>query len=164
MITEEINCEINFQHAEWLEAHRLALEETIKVQEPHIDSDDEGKVRTSAYLTYSPFFILFFFFVYFTIILYMQILSLTEAREEEDFEPYIPEEREAEAAHNRKMAQCIQMMILQDLRQELGAVATLPENATKDLILQVIIVITLNSSPLLVIDSPPYIIYTLKLP
>ena len=94
----------------------------------------------------------------------MQILSLTEARVEEDFEPYIPEEREAEAAHNRKMAQCIQMMILQDLRQELGAVATLPENATKDLILQVIIVITLNSSPLLVIDSPPYIIYTLKLP
>ena len=94
----------------------------------------------------------------------MQILSPTEVREEEDFEPYIPEDQEAEAAHNRKMAQRIQMAIIQDLHQELGAVATLPENAAKDLILQVIIVITLNSSPLLAIDSPTYIIYTLKLP
>ena len=92
----------------------------------------------------------------------MQILSPTEVGEEEDFEPYIPEDQEAEAAHNRKMAQCIQMVILQDLHQELGAVATLPENATKDLILQVIIIITFNPLPHLVIDFPMYIIYTLK--
>ena len=92
----------------------------------------------------------------------MQILSPTEVREEEDFKPYIPENREAEAAHNRKMAQCIQMEILQDLRQELGAMATLPKNAAKDLILQVIVVITFNPLPHLVIDFPTYIIYTLK--
>ena len=67
----------------------------------------------------------------------MQILSPTEVGEEEDFEPYISEDQEVKAAHNRKTAQCIQTAILQDLCQELGAVATLPENATKDLILQV---------------------------
>ena len=42
------------------------------------------------------------------------------------------------------MAQRIQTAILQDLRQELGAAATLPENAAKDLILQVSIIVTLN--------------------
>ena len=92
----------------------------------------------------------------------MQILSPTEVGEEEDFKPYIPENQEAEAAHNRKMAQCIQMEILQDLHQELGAMATLPENAAKDLILQVIVVITFNPLLYLVIDFPTYIIYTLK--
>ena len=70
----------------------------------------------------------------------MQILSPTEAGEEEDFEPYISEDREVEAACNRKTAQRIQMAILQDLHQESGATATLPENAAKDLILQVIII------------------------
>ena len=95
----------------------------------------------------------------------MQTLSPTEAgEEEEDFEPYIPEDREAEAPCNRKMAQCIQTVILQDLHQELGAVATLPENAAKYLILQVIIIITLSPSPYLIIDFPMYIIYTLKPP
>ena len=57
LITEEINCRFDFQCAEQLEVHHLALEETVKVQEPHIDSDDEGKVRTSAYLKCSPFFL-----------------------------------------------------------------------------------------------------------
>ena len=68
--------------------------------------------------------------------LYMQILSPTEVgEEEEDFEPYIPQDREAETACNRKMAQHIQMAILQGLCQELGVAATLPENVSKDLIL-----------------------------
>ena len=66
-------------------------------------------------------------------------------KEEEDFEPYISEDREIEAAHNRKTAQCIQTVILQDLYQELGTTATLPENAAKDLILQVIIINYLQS-------------------
>ena len=93
----------------------------------------------------------------------MQILSPIEVGEEEDFEPYIPEDREAEAACNRKMAQRIQMAILQGLRQELGVKATLPENVAKDLILQVI-VITFNPSPHSVIDFLTYIIYILKPP
>ena len=92
----------------------------------------------------------------------MQILYPTEVGEEEDFEPYISEDREVEAAHNRKTAQCIQTVILQDLHQKLGAAATLPENAAKDLILQVIIIITFNPLPHSVIDFPTYIIYTLK--
>ena len=40
-------------------------------------------------------------------------------------------------AHTRKTAQQIQMAILQDLRQVLGADAAIPEDAAKDLILQV---------------------------
>ena len=64
--------------------------------------------------------------------------------EEEDFDQYIPEDREAEAACNRKTALCIQTAILQGLCQELGIEATLPENATKDLILQVTIMTILN--------------------
>ena len=90
------------------------MEETIKVQEAPTDSDGEGKIRTSAYLkcsTPTPFFF-FFFDIYFTVIWYMQVLFPAEMREEEDFEPYIPEDQEAEAAHNRKMAQRIQMAIL----------------------------------------------------
>ena len=129
------------------------MEETIKAKEPHTDSDNEGKIRIS--VLPPPFFI-------YTVILHMQILSPTEVGEEEDFEPYISEDREVEAARNRKTAQCIQTAILQDLRQELGAAATLPENATKDLILQVIIIITFNPLPQSVIDFPMYIIYTLK--
>ena len=81
----------------------------------------------------------------------MQILSPTEEGEEEDFEPYISEDWEAEVACNRRTAQHIQMAILQDLHQELGTTVTLPENAGKDLILQVInylqSVATLNNQP-----------------
>ena len=59
--------------------------------------------------------------------------------EEEDFEPYISEDWEVKAAHTRVMVQCIQMVILQNLHQDLGVETILPENATKDLTLQVTI-------------------------
>ena len=124
------------------------------MQEPHTDSDNEGKIRISV----PPFccFILLSFF--FTVILYMQILFPTEAGEEEDFKPYISEDQEAEAAYNRKTTQHIQMAILQDLRQELGTTATLPENAAKDLILQVIIINYLQSVATLS-NRPPDVHY-----
>ena len=73
----------------------------------------------------------------------IRFLFLLEAEEEEDFDQYISEDREAKIAHNRKTAQHVQTAILQDLCQVLGVEATLPENATKDLILQVIITTTL---------------------
>ena len=50
---------------------------------------------------------------------------------------YIEEEGEVEVAHNRRMAQRIQTAILQNLHQLLGADATLPEGAAKELVLQV---------------------------
>ena len=62
-------------------------------------------------------------------------LILVESDEEED--EYISEDRETETKRNHKTAQRVQMAILQDLRQTLGAAATLPEEATKDLVLQV---------------------------
>ena len=49
---------------------------------------------------------------------------------------YIKEEWKVEEIWNRKTAQCIQMAILQDLRQALGVEATLPEDTVKDLVLQ----------------------------
>ena len=42
-----------------------------------------------------------------------------------------------EAKRNHKTAQRVQTAILQNLRQSLGVAATLPEEAAKDLILQV---------------------------
>ena len=63
------------------------------------------------------------------------IVFLTESDDEEG--GYIAEDREMEAKRNRKMAQRVQTAILQNLRQSLGAAATLPEEAAKDLILQV---------------------------
>ena len=62
------------------------------------------------------------------------IILLTESDDDE----YIAEDGETEARRNRKMAQRVQTAILQNLRQSLGAAATLPEEAAKDLILQVI--------------------------
>ena len=56
--------------------------------------------------------------------------------ESEDDE-YVVEDRDTEAACNRKTAQQVQTTILQDLRQTLGIEATLPETAIKDLVLQV---------------------------
>ena len=50
---------------------------------------------------------------------------------------YIEEEREVEIARNQRMAQRVHMAILQNLRQSLGADATLPEGAAKELVLQV---------------------------
>ena len=50
---------------------------------------------------------------------------------------YIEEEGEVEVARNRRMAQHVQMAILQNLHQSLGADATLPEGAAKELVLQV---------------------------
>ena len=64
------------------------------------------------------------------------IILLTESDEDEG--EYIAEDRETEARRNRKMVQRVQTAILQNLRQSLGAAATLPEEAAKDLILQVI--------------------------
>ena len=51
---------------------------------------------------------------------------------------YIVKEWEVKAARTRKLAQCIQTSILQELCQSLEADAMLPEGATKDLVLQVI--------------------------
>ena len=64
------------------------------------------------------------------------IILLTESDEDEG--EYIAEDGETEARRNHKMAQRVQTAILQNLRQSLGAAATLPEEAAKDLILQVI--------------------------
>ena len=55
-----------------------------------------------------------------------------EYDDEED--EYISEDREMETKRNCKTAQRVQMAILQDLRQTLGAAATLPEEAAKDLV------------------------------
>ena len=87
----------------------------------------------------------------------IRFLFPLEVEEEEEFDQYISEDREAEVARNRKTAQRVQTAILQDLRQVLGVKATLPENATKDLILQVIIITTLvqyrsnKPTPLLIV-------------
>ena len=61
-------------------------------------------------------------------------LILAESDDEED--EYISEDQETETKRNRKTAQRVQMAILQDLRQTLGVAATLPEEAAKDLVLQ----------------------------
>ena len=62
-------------------------------------------------------------------------LILAESDDEED--EYISEDREMETKRNCKTAQRVQTAILQDLRQTLGVAATLPEEAAKDLVLQV---------------------------
>ena len=63
------------------------------------------------------------------------IVFLVESDDKEG--EYISEDWEMETKRNCKMAQRVQMAILQNLRQSLGAAATLPEEAAKDLILQV---------------------------
>ena len=63
------------------------------------------------------------------------IIFLTES--DDDNGEYIAEDREMEARRNHKMAQRVQTAILQNLLQSLGVAATLPEEAAKDLILQV---------------------------
>ena len=62
-------------------------------------------------------------------------LILAESDDEED--EYISEDREMETKRNHKTAQRVQTAILQDLRQTLGVAVTLPEEAAKDLVLQV---------------------------
>ena len=57
--------------------------------------------------------------------------------DDEDLDQYISEDQETKAQQNSKMAQWVQMAILQDLHQVLGVDVTLPENASKELILQV---------------------------
>ena len=57
--------------------------------------------------------------------------------EEEELNVYIPEDREVESQRTRKMAQQIQTAIMENLREEVGAAASLPEDVVKDLILQV---------------------------
>ena len=66
------------------------------------------------------------------------IVFLAESDDEEG--EYIVEDREMETKRNHKMAQRVQTAILQNLRQSLGVAATLPEEATKDLILQVYLI------------------------
>ena len=66
-------------------------------------------------------------------------LILVEYDDEED--EYISEDREMETKRNCKTAQRVQMAILQDLRQTLGVAATLPEEAAKDLVLQVYLIL-----------------------
>ena len=63
------------------------------------------------------------------------IVFLVESDDEEG--EYIAKDREMETKRNHKTAQRVQTTILQNLRQSLGAAATLPEEAAKDLILQV---------------------------
>ena len=65
---------------------------------------------------------------------------LDVGEEGEELDAYIPEDRETESQRTRKTAQQIQTAIMEDLRQEFGAAASLPEGAAKDLILQVLIV------------------------
>ena len=62
-------------------------------------------------------------------------LILAESDDEED--EYISEDQETETKRNHKTAQRVQTAILQDLRQTLGVAATLPEEAAKDFVLQV---------------------------
>ena len=74
--------------------------------------------------------------IFFITQLYLSlIVFLTESDDEEG--EYIAKDREMEAKNNRKMTQRVQTAILQNLRQSLGAAAILPEEAAKDLILQV---------------------------
>ena len=61
------------------------------------------------------------------------IVFLVESDDKEG--EYISEDWETETKRNCKTAQRVQMAILQNLRQSLGAAATLPEEAAKDLIL-----------------------------
>ena len=63
--------------------------------------------------------------------------SLTETGDDEDLDQYISEDWKTEIARSWKTAQWVQTAILQDLHQVLGVDATLPKNATKELILQV---------------------------
>ena len=65
------------------------------------------------------------------------ILIISNSSEEAENE-YIEEDRDTEAAHNRKTAQGMQTAILQDLCQTVGVDATLPETNAKELVLQVI--------------------------
>ena len=57
--------------------------------------------------------------------------------EEEELDVYIPEDREVESQCTQKLAQQIQTAIMENLRQEFGVAASLPEDVAKDLILQV---------------------------
>ena len=57
--------------------------------------------------------------------------------EEEEHDVYIPEDREVESQHTQKTAQQIQTAIMENLRQEAGVAASLPEDVAKDFILQV---------------------------
>ena len=68
--------------------------------------------------------------------LYLSLIVFLAESDDEEGE-YIAEDQEMETKRNRKMAQMVQTAILQNLRQSLGAAATLPEEAAKDLILQV---------------------------
>ena len=72
--------------------------------------------------------------------------SLTETGDDKDLDQYISEDQETEMAQNRKTAQQVQTAILWDLHQVLGVDATLPENASKELILQVMILIIITTS------------------
>ena len=67
----------------------------------------------------------------------ISFLIIFLAESDDDNGEYIAEDQETEARRNRKMAQRVQTAILQNLQQSFGVAATLPEEAAKDLILQV---------------------------
>ena len=59
--------------------------------------------------------------------------------EEEDLDAYIPEDHEVKKQHTHKTVQRVQAAIMQDLQQALGVGESFPEDAMKELILQVTI-------------------------
>ena len=65
------------------------------------------------------------------------IFYLDVGEEEKELDAYITEDREVESQRTRKTAQQIQTAIMENLRQEFGAAASLPKGAAKDLILHV---------------------------
>ena len=73
---------------------------------------------------------------------------------------YISEDREMETKRNRKTAQRVQTAILHDLRQTLGAATTLPEEAVKDLILQVNLILLSAMSTISIFTTQTVISYS----
>ena len=111
----------------------MALQKTVE-QQIHPKTGEEEGTNLLLYSYFLEIYLVILFF--FLKQLYLSlIIFLTES--DDDKGEYIAEDWETEAKRNHKMAQRVQTTILQNLRQSLGAAATLPEEAAKDLILQV---------------------------
>ena len=110
----------------------LALQKAVEQQTHPKTGEEEGKKPTPIY---NSSFLGMYLVIPIRQLCLSPIVSLAESSDEEG--EYISEDWETETKRNRKTAQRVQMAILQDLRQSHGAAATLPEKATKDLILQV---------------------------
>ena len=65
-----------------------------------------------------------------------------------------------ETRRNQKTAQKVQAAILHDLRQTLGVAATLPEEAAKDLILQVNLILLSAASTISMFTTQTVISYS----